>query len=42
MRVLDVDSHIGKPEAMFATLESEFAPRRPVAVPCARTARCTS
>jgi hypothetical protein len=32
MRVLDADGHIFEPEAMFATLDAEFAPRRPVAV----------
>lgn len=30
MRVLDADGHIFEPEAMFADLEEEFYPRRPV------------
>ncbi len=32
MRVLDADGHIFEPEAMFADLEPEFYPRRPVAL----------
>ena len=32
MRTLDADGHIFEPEAMFAQLEAEFYPRRPILV----------